>query len=160
MRMEGQGAKSGKKLKNLFTIRFINSLERENKLFFPETAKNQLKNGNLEEIEDPAVSRIKLTKWIDADCAFYKNDSLILPKHDNLLGYWEAPPKENYPKVSLTSERPIEGAFSLLVELQDKNIVYLSMWICYRCSWFWFQPMHNSCRIPPVFLHLHYRWPT
>ena len=117
-------SKSGKKNKNYFTVFSIDTLEKEKLAYSSESAKNHLLNGNLEEIEKKDVSKNKLTKWIAAGCDFYDDESLVLPKHNNLLSYWSAPPKGNYPKVRLSSEHPIEGSHSLLVELQDNNVVF------------------------------------
>lgn len=128
-------SKTGKTNKNFFTVIVIDTLKKDINPFSPDTAKNQLINGHFEEIEDRELSISKLSKWIDADCDFYKNDSLILPKHHRLLSYWEIPPKDNYPKVCISSEKPIEGIYSLFVEFQDNNVLYLMNVINTKSGW-------------------------
>ena len=118
-------SKSGKRRKNYFTIFSIDTPEGENHSFTHEAANNQFINGDLEEIEESALSKGKLRKWIGAGCDYYDRESLVLPRHEYLLPYWGAPPSNNYPKVCLSSEHPIEGSRSLFVELQDDNVVFL-----------------------------------
>lgn len=118
-------SKSGQRRRNYFTIFSVATPEGEDPSHSREAVNNQLINGNLEEIEETALSKGKLKKWINAGCYYYDSESLILPKHEYLLPYWSAPQNDNYPKVCLSSEHPIEGSHSLFVELQDNNVVYL-----------------------------------
>ena len=118
-------SKSGQRRKNYFTIFSIDTPEEEKHSSSLEVENNQLINGNLEEIEETALSKGKLRKWINAGCNYYSREPLVLPRHEYLLCYWSVPSNNNYPKVCLSSEHPIEGSHSLFVELQDDNVIYL-----------------------------------
>ena len=118
-------SKSGKQRKNFFSIISIDAQKRNNPSYALDSTNNLLLNGNLEEIEEKKISKTKLKDWIKAGCDFYDNDSLILPKHDYLLMYWNVPHNNGYPRVCLSSKDPIEGSHSLFVEFQDEGLVFL-----------------------------------
>ena len=117
--------KTGKQKQNYFVIFSIDAQKRNNPSYALDSTENLLLNGNLEEIEEKKVSKTKLNDWIKAGCDFYDNDSLILPKHQYLLMYWNVPQKDDYPRVCLSSKDPIEGSHSLFVEFQDEGLVFL-----------------------------------